>query len=194
MCIRDRIKVADNRTLSAQAVGTAILPLHDTHGRTHHITLHNVIYHPNFHTNLLSVRRLWLDNHIMCRFDPHNYLHDSDGVRFPIAYDKQYISSHVAYVSSIRVVDDDIIHARFSHASARRLAKLATRSLGFPKSQHDTISHNPTSCDACNAGAARRRPFSSPNIPNKYSYFGGRLRSDLCGPFPKSLDNSIQVK
>ena len=184
------IKVADNRTLSAQAVGTVILPLHDTHGRTHHITLHNVIYHPNFHTNLLSVRRLWLDNHIMCRFDPHNYLHDSSGVRFPIAYDKQYISSHV---SSIRIVDDDIIHARFSHASARRLDKLATRSLGFPKSQHDRISHDPTSCDACNAGAARRRPFSSHNIPNKYTYFGARLSSDLCGPFPKSLDNSIYM-
>ena len=108
------IKVADNRRLSAQAVGTAILPLHDTHGKTHHITLHNVIYHPNFHTNLLSVRRLWLDNHIMCRFDPHNYLHNSSGIRFPIAYDKRYISSHAAYVSSLRIVDDDIIHARFS--------------------------------------------------------------------------------
>ena len=68
------IKVADNRTLRAQAVGTALLPLIDLHNKTHHVTLHNVIYHPNFHTNLLSVRRLWLDNHMMCRFDPHNYL------------------------------------------------------------------------------------------------------------------------
>ena len=46
------IKVADNRTLSAQAVGTAILPLLDDHNKIHHLTLHNVIYHPNFHTNL----------------------------------------------------------------------------------------------------------------------------------------------
>ena len=60
------IKVADNRTLQAHAVGTAILSLLDQHHKTHHVTLHNVIYHPNFHTNLLSVRRLWLDNHIMC--------------------------------------------------------------------------------------------------------------------------------
>ena len=66
------IKVADNRTLHAHAIGTAILPLVDQHNRTHHVTLHNVIYHPNFHTNLISVRRLWRDNHIMCRFDPHN--------------------------------------------------------------------------------------------------------------------------
>ena len=115
------IKVADNRTLHAHAVGTAILSLVDQYNRTHTVTLHNVIYHPNFHTNLLSVRRLWHDNHIMCRFDPHNYMQDaSSGVRFPITFDKQYISSHTIYISSIRVIDDDIIHARFSHASERR--------------------------------------------------------------------------
>ena len=48
------IKVADNRTLQARAVGTAILPLVDQHYKTHNVTLHNGIYHPNFHTNLLS--------------------------------------------------------------------------------------------------------------------------------------------
>jgi len=111
------IKVADNRTLRAHAVGTAILPLLDQHNKTHHLTLHNVVYHPNFHTNLLSVCRLWLDNQVMCRFDPHNYLHDSPtGIEFPITYNRQYVSSHITYVSSVRVVDD-IIHARFSHAS-----------------------------------------------------------------------------
>ena len=188
------IKVADNRTLRAQAVGTALLPLIDLHNKTHHVTLHNVIYHPNFHTNLLSVRRLWLDNHMMCRFDPHNYLQLApNGPKFPISYDRQYISSNLAYVSSVHTIDDDIIHARFSHASARRLTQLSTRSLGFPKSSHDIISHDPTSCDACNAGAARRRPFHSHTNPSTYSYFGARLSSDLCGPFPKSIDNYLYI-
>jgi len=188
------IKVADNRTLQAHAVGTAILSLLDQHHKTHHVTLHNVIYHPNFHTNLLSVRRLWLDNHIMCRFDPHNYLQDSpSGTKFPITYDQQYVSSHVTNVSSIRVVDDDLIHARFSHASARRLDKLATRSIGFPRSSHDSIVLDPTACDACNAGAARRRPFQSHTNPSRYSYFGARLSSDLCGPFPKSIDSYVYM-
>ena len=50
------IKVADNRTLHAHAVGTATLPLTDTNGKLHYVTLHNVIHHPNFHTNLISVR------------------------------------------------------------------------------------------------------------------------------------------
>ena len=38
------VKVADNRTLHAHAVGTAILPLVDQHNRTHSVTLLNVIY------------------------------------------------------------------------------------------------------------------------------------------------------
>ena len=106
------IKVADNRTLHAHAVGTAILPLVDQHNRTHHVTLHNVIYHPNFHTNLISVRRLWRDNHIMCRFDPHNYMEEaSTGARFPITFNRQYTSSHISYASSISTVDDDILHS-----------------------------------------------------------------------------------
>ena len=88
------IKVADNRTLHAHAVGTAILPLLDDHNRTHYITLHNVIYHPSFHANLISVRRLWKDNRIMCLFDPHNYMKDtSTGMKYTISFDRQYISS-----------------------------------------------------------------------------------------------------
>ena len=186
------IKVADNRTLHAHAVGTAILPLVDQHNRTHNITLHNVIYHPNFHTNLISVRRLWRDNNIMCRFDPHNYMQDaSSGARFPIAFDRQYVSSHVSYVSSLRTIDSDILHSRFAHASERRLSKLATRCIGFPN--HDKITHEPTSCDACNAGASRRHPFHTNTNIGKYTYFGQRLSSDLCGPFPKSLQGYIYM-
>jgi len=184
------IKVADNRTLQAHAVGTATLPLVDQHNKTHNITLHNVIYHPNFHTNLLSVRRLWHDSHIMCRFDPHNYMEEAPtGARFPITFDKQYISSHTISISSLRIVDDDLIHARFSHASDRRLNLLASRCIGFPRTTNNRISIPPTSCDACNAGASRRQPFPSHPNPSKYTYFGAKLSSDLCGPFPKSIDN-----
>jgi len=128
------IKVADNRTLRAHDVGTAILPLIDDHGKTHLVTLHNVIYHPNFHTNLISVRQLWQDNHIMCLFDPLNYMKDtSTGTKFPISFDRQYISSHVNFVLSTQLVDDDIIHATFAHAIARRIDKLATRSMWLHK-------------------------------------------------------------
>ena len=188
------IKVADNRTLSAQAVGTAILPLLDDNNKTHLITLHNVIYHPNFHTNLISVRRLWKDNHIMCLFDPHNYMQDaSTGTKFPISFDRQYISSHSNIILSTRIVDYDIIHARFAHASARRLDKLATRSIGFPQSSSPRTHIDPSSCDACNAGGARRLPFKTHTNPQKYTYFGACLSSDLCGPFPRSLEGYLYM-
>jgi len=188
------IKVADNRTLHAHAVGTAILPLLDDHNRTHYITVHNVIYHPNFYTNLISVRRLWKDNRIMCLFDPHNYMKDtSTGMKYPISFDRQYISSHPNNILSTSIIDNDIIHARFAHASARRLDKLATRSIGFPKPSHIRTRIDPASCDACNAGAARRLPFSKHANFTKYTYFGACLSSDLCGPFPRSLDGYLYI-
>ena len=36
--------------------------------------------------------------------------------------------------------------------------------------------------------SSRRLPFPSHTDPGKYTYFGARLSSDLCGSFPKSLD------
>ena len=61
------IKVADKRIVTAHAVGTAVVTMVDLQGRSHSITLHNVVYHPSFHTNLMSVRRLWRDNRIGAR-------------------------------------------------------------------------------------------------------------------------------
>ena len=29
--------------------------------------------------------------------------------------------------------------------------------------------------------------------PHKYTYFGAKLSSDLCGPFPKSIDGHIYI-
>ena len=112
----------------------------------------------------------------MCRFDPHNYMQEATtGIRFPITFDKQYLSTHTTYIASLRVVDDDIIHSRFAHASERRLNQLATRCVGFPKPTNARVSLEPTSCDACNAGGARRLPFHPHPNPTKYSYFGARL-------------------
>ena len=36
-------------------------------------------------------------------------------------------------------------------------------------------------------GASRKRAFSK-RRPQVYSYFGERISSDLCGPFPTSVD------
>ena len=68
------IKVADNRIIKAHAVGTAVVSMIDHNGYRHQVTLHNVVYHPQFGSNLLSVRRLWKDNRLTTRFEGKNYL------------------------------------------------------------------------------------------------------------------------
>jgi len=130
----------------------------------------------------------------MCLFDPHNYMKDvSTGTKYPISYDRQYISSHTNNILSTHIIDNDIIHARFAHSSARRLDKLSTRCIGFPRPSHIRPHVDPFSCDACNAGGARRRPFNMHTNPRKYTYFGACLSSDLCGPFPKSLEGYFYI-
>ena len=42
-------------------------------------------------------------------------------------------------------------------------------------------------CPACLEGGSRRRPFARKRT-QEFSYFGERISSDLCGPFPKSVD------
>ena len=57
-----RITVANRQVIEAEAVGTATLQIVNEDGVHKSITLHNVVYHPSFSENLLSVSRLWKDN------------------------------------------------------------------------------------------------------------------------------------
>lgn len=179
-----RIKVADNRTIMSEAVGASVISMTDKHGRAHEITLHNVVYSLEFGDhNLMSVRRLWKDNKISAHFKGTSYLKCAHShARFPIASNGQY-STHTAHAVTI---DSDIMHQRFGHASRRRVRRLAERSANFPKCRLDDVNHDPDDCDSCNAGGAKRKPFPK-NVGNPYTYFGQRLSSDLCGPFPKSI-------
>ena len=46
----------------------------DESGVFSEVTLHNVVYHPHFKDNLLSVHRLWHDSRIGVRFEDRNHL------------------------------------------------------------------------------------------------------------------------
>ena len=187
------IKVADNRVLRAHAVGTAVTSLRDDKGRLHQVTLHNVVYHPKFGSNLLSVRRLWRDNRISTKFRESNFLKCAHtGAKFPFKYSGQYRTESVnsAARTSKNHVDSDLMHSRFGHCSARRLSKLQERAVRVPKC--DNLSdHDPSTCDACQAGGSKRKPFRK-REGNPFTYFGERLSSDLCGPFPKSVDGGCK--
>ena len=57
---------------------------------------------------------------------------------------------------------------------------------------HDHSSHKP--CPACIEGGMSRKAFPKRNLtPREYTYFGERISSDLCGPFPKSVDGFTYV-
>jgi len=178
------IKVADNRVITAAAVGTCETTMRNSQGQLHTITLHNVVYHPHFAHNLLSVRRLLRDNRLTTHFKEDCYFRcRATKHRFPFSCPHGQYVAESAFSAS---VDPSILHSRFGHCSSRRLRKLAERSVNFPKHSATDMEHDPTNCDACQAGGQRKKPFPK-NVRNPYSYFGEKLSSDLCGPFPKSV-------
>ena len=185
------IKVANGRVLRASAVGTARVSLADATGRLHEVVLHNVVYHPAFHDNLLSVRRLWRDNRMSTRFrGSTNYLKcASTGVKFPFSFSRQYLT-HTT-LSAAKAIDPKLLHSRFGHCSGRRLGKLETRSRRMPTST-TPLTHASDNCPACLSGASKKKPFRK-REPNTFTYFGERLSSDLCGPFTISIDGCIYM-
>jgi len=183
------IKVADKRVLRASAVGTAVVKMTDTNGNEHDVTLHNVVYHPSFGSNLLSVRRMWRDNRMSCKFRGENNFFKCvhTHTKFPFKFDSQY-RTHTANAASRthEHIDTDVLHSRFGHCSTRRLEKLRDRCRRMPKCDnlHD---YDPKDNDALQMGGSRRKAFPK-REKNPFTYFGERLSSDLCGPFPKSVD------
>ena len=178
------IRVANGQVVTAHAVGSAMVKLIDSKGRKHEITLHNVVFHPSFgNHHLLSVRRLWRHNRISVHFKSTSYLKCANsGTKFPIHFGTNYSTPIVLSAN----IDMDLLHARFGHASERRVKKMIGRSNNFPKYSPHSMTHDPTSCDACNSGGARRKAFPK-HVGNPFTYFGERLSSDLCGPFPKAI-------
>ena len=88
--------------------------------------------------------------------------------------------------AAVQSPDPQLLHSRFGHCSERRLNKLRDRCINFPiLDPHHMIKHDPTTCDACQAGGMKKRPF--PKRPRgRYTYFGEKLSSDLC-MFLKSI-------
>ena len=186
------IRVADRRVIRAHAVGSAVTTLIDRKGHSHQVTLHNVVFHPSFSNNLLSVRRLWRDNRLSTKFKDKNYLKCAHtGAKFDFKFNGQYRAhtANAAVRTSKQHVDSDVLHSRFGHCSVRRLAKLQDRSRRMPKC-HNLHSHDPSTCDACQSGGSKRKPFRK-REGNPFTYYGERLSSDLCGPFSKSVDGGF---
>ena len=182
-----RIRVADNHVINSEGVGTCAVNLKSSNGDTHTIILHNCVYSPLFSDNLISTRRLWRDNRISTQMGKSSYFkcHDSRA-RYYFENDCTHDLEPAARRVSTQV-DMDLIHARFNHCGTHRTRKMfdVTDGLGDPPSHPHT--HDPNKCPACLEGGLRRKAFAK-RRSHVYTYFGERLSSDLCGPFPKSVD------
>ena len=199
-CIRDRslfthldtnkhvnLRVADKRVIRSEGVGTCAVQLKSADGQFHTVMLHNCIYSPHFSENLISTRRLWLDNklsthmgktsYFKCHHTMNRYYFDND-----CTHDIQPAARRVD--SKVHL---DVIHARFNHCGTQRLRKLFDVTDGLGDAPSDMNHCHVHDCPACLEGGQRRKAFAK-RRSQEYSYFGERISSDLCGPFPKSVD------
>ena len=188
-----RVRVANGEFVDIHAIGSIRLHLKDKRGRPYTILQSNVCYAPEFSSNLLSVRDVYKQHKIKTVFADRSYLQTTDGTKLPITEtaSKQYILT----ANSVVDVDPLLWHKRFMHASNGSLRNMAKhiKALG---GKYDF-----SKCDACLAGGAKRqhfgpvirraRPDSSFRKHKVYKYFGQRISSDLCGPFPKSIDGDL---
>ena len=179
-----RLTVANGHKIIVTVVGDALITLIDEDGNKREEIIHNVCYHETFHENLISVARLKRDNEIACVFSKTDFLLClRTGKAYPFSYKGKYLLE-TALSAVIKTYEH--LHSRFGHCSPRRLKKLSTRSTNFPSHNLKTYFHDPSECDACMQGGSKRKPFKT-RKHNRFTYFGERLHSDLCGPFPKSI-------
>ena len=198
-CIRDKslfthldttttvtLRVADKHVIRAEGVGTCAVSLKSASGELHTVMLHNCIYSPMFSDNLISTRRLWLDNKLSTHMGASSFFKcHYTGTRYYFENDCSHELQHA--VRRVHSTDLRTIHARFNHCAKNRLRKMfdVTDGLGDPPPDVDDFRSH--SCPACLEGGHRRRAFAK-RRPHQFTYFGERLSSDLCGPFPKSVD------
>ena len=181
-----KLRVANGKVIEAQAVGTVKLRIAAEDGTTAELLLHNVVYHPSFSHNLLSVRRLWRDNRVKTRFGRQNYFKQvNTQQKFYFDFNNEFKVNSVMAVSGHAGVSSGILHSRFGHCGNHRLRQCPARSQNFPR--HESLDHDPKNCDACQAGASTKRPFPK-RTNQKFTLFGQRLSSDLCGPFQESVE------
>ena len=96
--------MANGKILVAHAVGTVKLKLQQPDGSITEVLLHNVVFHPEFSHNLLSVRRLWRDNRIKTRFGERNYFKESSPPSTTVSDHKKWFQFHTSGPSGMAEV------------------------------------------------------------------------------------------
>ena len=191
-----RIQVADGQFVKPIAIGCIKLQLKDTKGKQHTLLLQDVYYMPEFPVNLLSIRQLYDQHKIKTTFGNSCKLRTANGTKFKLSAkeDKFYSVNAFAAIK----VDGALWHRRFMHASMHSLRCLPE----YIRKQFGDF--DSTACHDCIQGGAKRKHHgdiirrrvheaSKKHTRNKrkFTFFGERISSDLCGPFPKSIDGDL---
>ena len=186
-----RLKVANGKIMTGEGVGDCIMKLTGDDGKLHDVVLHNCVYSPHFSNNLISCRRLWIDSKISSHFDDKNYLkctHTNTKYYFNFTNSFKLTSFRATHhINSSEECDSSTLHSRFNHASPDKIRKLLKRSTGINASPDKINQRSHDDCVGCKTGGARKSAFHK-RKSQKFTYFGERISSDLCGPFPKSVD------
>ena len=157
----------------------------DSNGNWKHVHIQNACYVPAISFNLLSVRQLWKSARLATHFGEQCYFKDKHiGTKYFFPGDKQHYSISVSACAVRTAVSDDVIHGRFGHAHHDRIRLTAKHTEGMPSLGKYTPPHD---CQGCNEGGAQKRTFKR-GKGNPFTKFGQRVDSDLCGPFPKSIN------
>ena len=108
-----KLRVANGKILVSHAVGSVKINLQRQDGTTHSILIHNVVYHPEFSHNLLSVRRLWKDNGLKARFGDKNYFKcKNTNEKFSFAFDREFKVQSVSAITSTTQIGADLLHSK----------------------------------------------------------------------------------
>ena len=178
------VRVADKGINRVKAIGSITIKLVNDHGKIETFRLENVYYMPNFECNLLSTRDLWKQCKVKSVFKDKAYLQGPSGRRcyFDQA-DSNILSTYAVQASKPGA---DLWHKRFMHTGNHSLSRIGPRLHGFDPSAHDS-----SKCPACLQGGAKKqrlRRLSGFKQRKRYVYFGQRISSDLCGPFPEAIN------
>ena len=196
------LTVANNKQVGIEAIGSVLLQVRNQHGVLEQHLLQNVCYCPSFGRNILSVSRLWHENRLKTKFGGKCYLQSQSGSKYflssndsPYGLQTDVLSGEFVFSTKQNIPSDsDLWHRRFMHSGEAKIKLLAKVLKQFTNYTFDS-----KSCDACQQGGAIRQPFgdgrahrrkAKPDTSKRrkfYTYFGERISTDLCGPFPESL-------
>ena len=187
-----KLRVANGDFSQVVAVGTVRIQLKDTKGKPKWLELKGALYVPTLKFNLISVKRMYRDSRITTIFTDIATLRFKDGTFISCKgrkNGKHYFLSSLPSEQAFSMTtecDFDLLHQRFAHCNDDRLKKAATRSIGVDLSKF--LADKRHICEGCKLGRSRKKPFKVSQLgKQRFTYFGQRIHSDVCGPFPCSV-------